>query len=152
MIRKPLLSSCLLAVAILVLTGIAAIFSVRKSVASQDELITVLNPAVTEKLAERVTLAPRLDTLEGKTIYLVDMNYEGILGTPEFQLARQVPLSAQDCPCQGGCASRRALSGDLDQHDEYCPWVRGEEIHLEVELAPQKDLPRARNVCTTIVV
>ena len=25
----------------------------------------------------RVPLAPRLDTLEGKTIYLVDMNYEG---------------------------------------------------------------------------
>jgi MoaA/NifB/PqqE/SkfB family radical SAM enzyme len=77
---------------------------------------------------------------------------EGIMDTPEFQLARRVPPSAQDCPCQGGCASRRALSGDLDQHDEYCPWVRGEEIHLEVELAPQKDLPRARNVCTTIVV
>ena len=41
-----------------------------------------MNPAVTEKLAERVPLAPRLDSLEGKTIYLVDMNYEGILGTP----------------------------------------------------------------------
>ena len=50
--------------------------------ASNDKLISVLNPAVTEKLAERVPLVPRLDTLEGKTIYLVDMNYEGILGTP----------------------------------------------------------------------
>jgi hypothetical protein len=45
-------------------------------------LITVLNPAVVEKLAERSPLAPRLDSLEGKTIYLVDLNYEGILGTP----------------------------------------------------------------------
>lgn len=96
MIKKPLLSSCLLAVAVLILTGIAAIFSACKSVASQDELITVLNPAVTEKLAERVPLVPRLDTMEGKTIYLVDMNYEGILGTPvmgEMQrwFARNMP-------------------------------------------------------------
>ena len=77
---------------------------------------------------------------------------ERILDAPEFELARQVPPSASDCPCQGGCASRRALTGDLDQHDEYCPWVRGKEIHLEVEMAPQKDLPRGRNVCTTIVI
>jgi hypothetical protein len=75
-----------------------------------------------------------------------------ILETFEFQLARQVPQSAKDCPCQGGCASRRALAGELDRHDEYCPWVRGKEIHLEVEMAPQKDLPRGKNVCTTIVV
>jgi hypothetical protein len=47
-----------------------------------DTKITALNPAVTEQLAERVALTPRLDTLEGKTIYLVDMNYEGIGGTP----------------------------------------------------------------------
>jgi MoaA/NifB/PqqE/SkfB family radical SAM enzyme len=86
------------------------------------------------------------------TIKDVPLLGEGIMDSPEFQLARQVPPSAQDCPCQGGCASRRALSGNLDQHDEYCPWVRGDEIHLEFELAPQKDLPRARNVCTTIVV
>jgi MoaA/NifB/PqqE/SkfB family radical SAM enzyme len=77
---------------------------------------------------------------------------EGILNAPEFELARQVPPSASDCPCQGGCASRRALAGDLDRHDEYCPWVRGERIHLDVEMAPQKDLPRGKNVCTTIVV
>jgi len=77
---------------------------------------------------------------------------EGILDTHEFQLSRQVPPSALDCRCQGGCASRRALSGQLDRHDEFCPWVRGEEIDLKVELAPQKDLPRAKNVCTTIVM
>jgi MoaA/NifB/PqqE/SkfB family radical SAM enzyme len=76
---------------------------------------------------------------------------ERILDTPEFRLAREVPPLARDCLCQGGCASRRALAGNLDQHDPYCPWVRGEEIHLEVEMAPQKDLPRGRNVCTTIV-
>ncbi|UCC63694.1 MAG: radical SAM protein [Anaerolineae bacterium] len=76
----------------------------------------------------------------------------GILDTPEFQAAQEVPPAAADCPCQGGCASRRALSGELDRHDEYCPWVRGDKVRLEVEMAPQKDLPRGKNVCTTIVM
>jgi hypothetical protein len=47
-----------------------------------------MNPAVTEKLVERVPLAPRLDSLKGKTIYLVDMNYEGIGGTPVMEEMR----------------------------------------------------------------
>ncbi len=49
---------------------------------SDDKLITVMNPGIREILAPRVNLTPRLKTLEGKTIYLVDMNYEGIDGTP----------------------------------------------------------------------
>lgn len=68
-----------------------------------------------------------------------------------FQAARDVPPSASDCPCQGGCASRRALNHKLDAHDDYCPWSRGEEIHLPWQPAPAKDLMRAGNVCTTIV-
>jgi hypothetical protein len=79
---KLLLSNCLLAVAVLILSGIVPVQAERNAAASNDNLIAVLNPAITEKLAERVPLAPRLDTLEGKTIYLVDMNYEGIGGTP----------------------------------------------------------------------
>lgn len=47
-----------------------------------EKLITVMNPAVREELAPRVNLIPRLTSLKGKTIYLVDMNYEGIDGTP----------------------------------------------------------------------
>lgn len=68
-----------------------------------------------------------------------------------FQAARDVPASASDCPCQGGCASRRALNNTLDAHDDYCPWSRGEEIQLRWQPAPAKDLMRAGNVCTTIV-
>jgi hypothetical protein len=75
--RRPLLSNCLLAVAVLILSGIAPVQAGLDAAVSKDKLITVLNPAVTEKLAGRVPLAPRLDTLEGKTLYLVDMNYEG---------------------------------------------------------------------------
>jgi len=41
-------------------------------------LVTALNPAVTPKLAERVPLAPRLDTLDSKMIYLVDTDWGGM--------------------------------------------------------------------------
>jgi MoaA/NifB/PqqE/SkfB family radical SAM enzyme len=68
-----------------------------------------------------------------------------------FQAAREVPPSASVCPCQGGCASRRALNHKLDAHDDYCPWSHGEEILLAWRPAPAKDLMRAGNVCTTIV-
>jgi hypothetical protein len=80
--RLPL-SNYLLVAAVINLFGIASVLSAHDAAASGDRLITVLNPAITEKLAERVPLvAPRLDTLEGKTIYLVDMNYEGFGLTP----------------------------------------------------------------------
>jgi hypothetical protein len=93
---KPLLSSCLLVAAGLILSGLEPAQAQRDAAASNSNLITVLNPAVTEKLAARVPLTPRLGTLEGKTIYLVDMNYEGIGGTPvmvEMQawFARNMP-------------------------------------------------------------
>ena len=75
--RKLLMSGCLSAVTALILSGVAPVEAGRDAAPSKDKLITVLNPAITEKLAARVPLAPRLDKLEGKTIYLVDMNYEG---------------------------------------------------------------------------
>ncbi len=39
--------------------------------------ITVLNPAIASKMATRAPLSPRLNTLEGKTLYLVDINWGG---------------------------------------------------------------------------
>jgi hypothetical protein len=86
--RRPLLSNCLLAVAVLMLSGIAPAQAARDAAASKEKLITVLNPAVTDKLAARVPLAPRLDTLEGKTIYLVDTNYEGFGRLPVLEEMR----------------------------------------------------------------
>ena len=44
---------------------------------NSDQLITVLNPAATSKYAERVPLSPRLDSLDGKTIYMIDINWGG---------------------------------------------------------------------------
>lgn len=81
---------------------------------------------------------------------------ESILDSAQFRRARHVPDACRDCPhvasCGGGCASRRALLGDLNQPDVYCPLVRGGTVDLAFSLAPAKDLPRGSNVCTTIIV
>lgn len=45
--------------------------------AATKPLITVLNPAISSQMVDRLPLSPRLDTLEGKTIYLVDINWGG---------------------------------------------------------------------------
>jgi hypothetical protein len=44
---------------------------------ASNDLVTVLNPGIATKFAERIPLAPRLHTLEGKTIYLVDTDWDG---------------------------------------------------------------------------
>jgi hypothetical protein len=46
-------------------------------VTSEDRLITVLNPAISTKMVERIPLGPRISTLEGKTIYLYDTQWGG---------------------------------------------------------------------------
>jgi radical SAM protein with 4Fe4S-binding SPASM domain len=87
---------------------------------------------------------------------LANLTAERILESEQFKRARLVPEGCRECPhvasCGGGCASRRALLGDLNQPDIYCPLVRGERIELAFTPAPQKDLPRGGNVCTTIIV
>ncbi len=80
--RTLLSSNIFLTFSVLILSVILITPKIVNAAGSEENLITVMNPAVTEKLAKRVSLAPRLDSLEGKTIYLVDMNYEGIGGTP----------------------------------------------------------------------
>jgi len=44
---------------------------------SVKPMITVLNPALSTNMAERIPLTPRTDTIEGKTIYLVDLQWGG---------------------------------------------------------------------------
>ncbi len=82
---------------------------------------------------------------------LPELGLDGILTSPEFQASRTMPAAAEVCRCQGGCASRRALSGHLDAHDDYCPWVRGETLQLDFQMAPAREVLRGGNVCTTIV-
>ena len=42
-----------------------------------DRLLTVLNPAISSKMVERVPLTERTGTLEGRTIYMVDLQWGG---------------------------------------------------------------------------
>ena len=76
--RNILLFNKLLVSAMTLFFSILPVQSVIAEAVIKDSLITVLNPAVSTALADRVPLAPRLDTLDGKTIYLVDTNWEGM--------------------------------------------------------------------------
>jgi hypothetical protein len=69
--RKPLLLSFLLVIAGLVLTGYAP------AQGGGTGKVTVLNPLVASTMVKRIPLSPRLDTLEGKTLYMVDVNWGG---------------------------------------------------------------------------
>ncbi|MFC2028893.1 radical SAM protein [Chloroflexota bacterium] len=75
-----------------------------------------------------------------------------VMESQAFLDSCRIPASASNCPCQGGCASRRALNQNLDTHDPYCPWNRGDMLEIKWKAGPSKDLQRAGNVCTTIVV
>jgi hypothetical protein len=52
------------------------------STASPSEKLMVLNPTPPNRMVDRVPLAPRLDTIEGKTIFLVDLGWGGPQAAP----------------------------------------------------------------------
>lgn len=45
--------------------------------AAAEDLITVMNPGIPNKLATRYPLAPPLDDLKNKTIYMINLSWEG---------------------------------------------------------------------------
>jgi len=49
-----------------------------------SDLITVMNPDTANHMVERVPLIPRLDTLQGKSIYLIDVNWGSGDGSGAF--------------------------------------------------------------------
>lgn len=79
-----------------------------------------------------------------------------ILNSAPFEQARVLPKTCEPCEfrksCHGGCAGRRRLQGELLQPDEYCPIVRGEAPTLRVRMAANRDLPKVRSSCTTVVI
>jgi hypothetical protein len=78
--RKMKIKQLLAGLAVVILAAMA--FAVLAPLQAQQgnaakPLITVMNPAVSNKMVDRVPLSPRLDTLEGKTLYLVDISWGG---------------------------------------------------------------------------
>lgn len=51
--------------------------------------MAVLNPAIANRLAERIPLVPRLNSLEGKTIYMIDTQWGGAESAQFFFEAMQ---------------------------------------------------------------
>ena len=49
-----------------------------------SEKLRVLNPTPPNRMVDRVPLIPRLDTLEGKTIFLVDIGWGGPQAAPSI--------------------------------------------------------------------
>lgn len=80
----------------------------------------------------------------------------GILNSAAFQEARTLPVACEPCEfresCHGGCAGRRRLQHALSEPDVYCPIVRGERRSLQVHMAANRDLPKLRSSCTTVVI
>ncbi len=64
---------------------------------NSEEQITVLNPAIPGQLAQRFPLVPPLDTLKGKTIYMINIQWGGpdsadyFFGAMEEWFAKNVP-------------------------------------------------------------
>jgi hypothetical protein len=73
--RKLLFCCAAIAAAALAFAGLAPLTAQRGNAAGP--MITVMNPLVESKMADREPLSPRLDTLDGKTLYLVDINWGG---------------------------------------------------------------------------
>ena len=67
------------------------------SSAYSAEKLRVLNPTPPNRMVDRVPLVPRLDTLEGKTIYLVDIGWGGPQAAPSIY-AEMKAWFAQNMP------------------------------------------------------
>ncbi|MFC1838173.1 hypothetical protein ACFL1N_01230 [Thermodesulfobacteriota bacterium] len=52
--------------------------------APSERKLRVLNPAPPNRMVDRIPLTPRLDTLEGKTIFLVDIGWGGKDAAPSI--------------------------------------------------------------------
>jgi len=71
--KKTMFFCCI----VLVIAAPVALLTSCQGNNAAGSLITVMNPAIESKMVDRIPLSPRLDTLDGKTIYLVDINWGG---------------------------------------------------------------------------
>ncbi len=111
--------------------------------------------------AGTISPCPYWPAAAGTISHLADEKRD-IWSQREFERSRQLPVACEPCEfresCGGGCATRRALRGKLDEPDEYCPVVRGGEEEVEriqqmlrYTLLDPEDVPKAGNACTTVI-
>jgi len=67
------------------------------STAYSSEKVRVLNPTPPNRMVDRAPLTPRLNTLEGKTIFLVDIGWGGPQAAPSIY-AEMKAWFAQNMP------------------------------------------------------
>jgi len=65
-------------------TLIILLLAVCSTAYSSEKKLRVLNPTPPDRMVDRVPLTPRLDTLEGKTIFLVDIGWGGKDAAPSI--------------------------------------------------------------------
>jgi radical SAM protein with 4Fe4S-binding SPASM domain len=86
---------------------------------------------------------------------LATLGAQGVLGSSEFVRTRTVPDLCRRCPlvevCQGGCAGRRQLAGDVGQPDPYCPLIRDERPTIAWARAETRELLKTGSACTTVL-
>ena len=75
--KKIFLGSFLFLLGVLICFGLSSCSSGQTEMNCDEQMITVFNPAISSNFAERFPLAPRTGSLEGKTIYLVDLQWGG---------------------------------------------------------------------------
>jgi hypothetical protein len=126
--KKILLGSFLLVMAALIATGSApsATGQANAGKVSERQLITVLNPAIASKFVERVPLAPRADTVEGKTIFLVDLQWGG----PEAAYSVYEEMK--------GWFARNMPSVNVEIRRSKGGWMGGDDSGLRKEIAEKK--------------
>jgi len=118
--RKIRLGSFLLMIAALVSIGGTP------PATGEDGLITVLNPAISSKFVERVPLAARADTVEGKTIFLVDLQWGG----PEAAYSVFEEMK--------GWFARNMPSVNVEIRRSKGGWMGGDDSGLRKEIAEKK--------------
>jgi hypothetical protein len=90
-------SNSFLFLTVLVFVSLSTIAGSQKQRPVSGEKLSVLNPAATNTMVPRLPLAPRLSTLEGNTIYMVDIGWGGpeagydILQVMSKRLAQNMP-------------------------------------------------------------
>jgi hypothetical protein len=126
--RKILLGSFLLMIAALISIGSmpSATGQAKAGKPGVERLITVLNPAIASKFVERVPLAPRAGTVEGKTIYLVDLQWGG----PEAAYSVYEEMKTW--------FARNMPSVNVEIRRSKGGWMGGDDPGLRKEIAEKK--------------